>query len=208
MGAKIHHDFEGRYAIIDRNGKQSQARTVTLRLWDDNRLSIYEFPELLFDIPFDQISSVKKITLDYSNDYTSIRFELPLRQALVFWPFQPQEKTDELLNIFTELKQRAENEDANKEGLVHKLIDEFLETTVEVCKWDQYMDISVQGQDLLWKIKAEVPTMSPLNIPHTVEECTLLVRKRIEQAITNKELTGGIDPKNQYQKNYKNRDQD
>lgn len=103
-------DFEGRYVFIDRYGNRSKPRTVTLRLMDNFRLYIYAFPEKIDDFPLCNISSVMKEKLEWANE-SRARFELPLRQAIIFWSDESEQKNDELINKFNELKQMENDKD-------------------------------------------------------------------------------------------------
>ena len=106
-------DFEGRYVFIDRYGNRSQPRTVTLRLMDNFRLYIYAFPEKIDDIPMCNISSAIKEKLEWANE-SRARFELPLRQAIIFWSDESEQKIDELINKFNELKQMEKDKSIAK----------------------------------------------------------------------------------------------
>ena len=197
MAAYEHFDFEGRYAFIDRDRHQGQARWVTLRLTDNYWFYIYEFPEKLLDIELSQISSAKKEKFDWSNE-SSVRFALPLNQEIRFFPFQSEVKTDELINKFNELKQRQEKGDEAKVGQVQKVIDSFITRMLDQCSREKYLDISLSGKDLFGEIQREMHTIGPHipNIPHTPEECALLIRRKIEEAIANRWLFGKIDLQN------------
>ena len=108
-------DFEGRYVFIDRFGNRSKPRTVTLRLMNNFRLYIYAFPEKIDDIPMCNISSAMKEKLEWANE-SRARFELPLRQEFIFWSDESEQKIDELINKFNELKQMENDKDTAKEG--------------------------------------------------------------------------------------------
>lgn len=113
MGPNAKFDFEGRYVFIDRYGNRSQPRTVTLRLMDNFRLYIYAFPEKIDDIPMCNISSAIKEKLEWANE-SRARFELPLRQAIIFWSDESEQKIDELINKFNELKQMEKDKNIVK----------------------------------------------------------------------------------------------
>ena len=113
MGPNAKFDFEGRYVFIDRYGNRSQPRTVTLRLMDNFRLYIYAFPEKIDDIPMCNISSAMKEKLEWVNE-SRARFELPLRQAIIFWSDESEQKIDELINKFNELKQMEKDKNIVK----------------------------------------------------------------------------------------------
>lgn len=115
MGPYTKFDFEGRYAMVDRFGNRSKPQTVTLRLMDNFRLYIYAFPEKIFDFPMCDISNAKKEKLDWSSE-SFVRFELPLRQAIIFWSDESEQKIDELINKFSELKQMEKDKNIAKEG--------------------------------------------------------------------------------------------
>ena len=106
-------DFEGRYVFIDRYGNRSKPRTVTLRLMDNFRLYIYAFPQKIDDFPLCNISSVMKEKLEWANE-SRARFELPLRQEFIFWSDESEQKIDELINKFNELKQMEKDKNIVK----------------------------------------------------------------------------------------------
>lgn len=196
MTTNLSFDFEGRFAFVDHNGKHGNLSDCTLSLTDNYWCFIHGPSGKIWDSQLCYMSSPKNELINRSNIFY-VRFGLMYRQELFFY-CQSEEKADELINKFNELKQREEKEDEAKVVKVQKLIDDYLERMVAICRDRSELWISESGKNLMGEIKREVHTIGPHipHLPHTEEECTLLIRKRIEDAIMRKELPGSINPKN------------
>ena len=77
------------------------------------------------------------------------------------------------------------------------MIDIYMARMLDECRREKYLEIDLCGQDLFLNIRSYIHTIGPRipNIPHTPEECSLLIIKKIEEAITSKLLSGSIDVK-------------
>ena len=190
-------NYGGRYSFTDRNGRSGKQQWVTLKLKSNFYFKIDDEGEntiLSFELP--HVASAKKEKYSWSQE-SFIRFELPYKQEITFYPF-PQDKTDEIVEKFYELKHKQEKEDEERVGYVQKLIDDFVLRMIDYAQWHKGLDISSSGKELFNQVHACMHTLGPHipNVPHTEEDCIQLIRARVEKAIAEKELTGSIGPEN------------